>query len=64
MYISPDLTPKEQEINKKLWTELKKLNKDGNQYQIKTAEYCSGRAINNSPAALKLQCTPPPLITK
>ena len=35
IYITPDLTPKEQELNKKLRLELKELNKESNKYQIK-----------------------------
>ena len=38
IFISLDMTPKEQEANKKLRLELKRLNKDSKQYQIKTAE--------------------------
>ena len=44
IYILPDMTPKEQEINKKLRTELKKLNKDGNQYQIKNGRMVQWRS--------------------
>jgi len=29
IFITPDLTPKEQDVNKKLRIELKNLNKDG-----------------------------------
>lgn len=43
IYISPDMTPKEQEANKKLRLELKKLNKDGNQYQIKNGRIVQRR---------------------
>lgn len=43
LYISPDMTPKEQEANKKLRLELKKLNKDGNQYQIKNGRIVQRR---------------------
>ena len=43
IYTSPDMTPKEQEANKKLRFELKKLNKDGNQYQIKNGRIVQRR---------------------
>jgi len=32
MFITPDLTPKEQQANKKLREELKELNKEGRIY--------------------------------
>lgn len=35
LFITPDLTPHEQETNNKLRTELKELNKEGNLYRIK-----------------------------
>jgi len=35
IYITPDLTPTEQENNKKLRQELNELNKDGKKYMIK-----------------------------
>ena len=35
LFITPDLTPHEQEINKKLRIEFKELNKEGNLYRIK-----------------------------
>ena len=35
VFITPDLTPREQEVNKKLRAELKELNKDGNKFKIK-----------------------------
>ena len=35
VYICPDLTPKEREINKELRDQLKNMNKDGKVYQIK-----------------------------
>ena len=38
VFITPDLTPKEQAINKSLRTELKNLNKDGKVYQIKNGK--------------------------
>ena len=37
IFITPDMTPKEQEANKKLRNELKELNKEGRIYYIKTA---------------------------
>ena len=38
VFITPDLTPKEQEANKKLRAELKERNKNGNHYQIKNGK--------------------------
>jgi len=38
IFITPDLTPKEQEANKKLIVELRDLNKDGRVYYIKTTK--------------------------
>ena len=38
LFITPDLTPHEQEINKKLRIELKELNKEGNLYRIKNGK--------------------------
>ena len=35
VFITPDLTPKEQAVSKKLRAELKKLNKDGKKFRIK-----------------------------
>ena len=35
IFVTPDLTPKEQETGKKLRAKLKELNKDGRMYQIK-----------------------------
>ena len=35
IFISLDMTPREQELNKKLRLDVKELNKDGNRYQIK-----------------------------
>ena len=35
VFITPDLTPKQQELNKKLQAELKELNKDENRFRIK-----------------------------
>lgn len=35
IFVIPDLTPKEQELSKKLHVELRELNKDGKMYQIK-----------------------------
>jgi len=35
VFITPDLTPKEQEVNRKLQAELKELNKHGNRFRIK-----------------------------
>ena len=35
IYVTPDMTPKEQEANKKLRLELKELNKNRNHYWIK-----------------------------
>ena len=34
IYVTPNLTPKEQETNRKLYLELKELNKDSNWYMI------------------------------
>ena len=42
IFITPDLTPKEQEANKKLIVELRDLNKDGRVYYIKTTKQCRG----------------------
>ena len=38
LFITSDLTPKEQAANKKLHAELMNLNKDGKSYQIKMAK--------------------------
>ena len=38
VFITPDLTPKEQAANKKLRAELKELNKDGKKFKIKTGK--------------------------
>ena len=38
IFISPDMTPREQELNKKLRIDVKELNKDGNRYQIKNGK--------------------------
>ena len=38
VFITPDLTPKEQEANKKLRAELKERNKNGNHYKIKNGK--------------------------
>ena len=38
IFISPDLTPKEQEVNKALHLQLKELNKDEKRYQIKNGK--------------------------
>lgn len=38
LFITPDLTPREQEVNKKLRAELKELNKEGNLYRIKNGK--------------------------
>ena len=38
VFITPDLTRKEQECNKKLRAELKERNKSGNHYQIKSGK--------------------------
>ena len=35
LFITPNLTPREQEVNKKLRTKFKELNKEGNLYRIK-----------------------------
>jgi len=35
VFITPDLTTKEQAVNKKLRTELKNLNKEGKSYEIR-----------------------------
>jgi len=35
IFISPDMTHQEQELNKKLHLDVKELNRDGNRYQIK-----------------------------
>ena len=35
LYITPDLTPAEQEINRKLREELREKNREGNFYRIK-----------------------------
>ena len=41
IFISPDMTPREQELNKKLRLDVKELNKDGNRYQIKKRQDCA-----------------------
>ena len=38
IYITPDLTPKEQEINKNLRSQLAEKNKDGKQFRIKNGK--------------------------
>ena len=38
IFITPDLTPKEQKENKKLRAELKEKNKDGNFFRIKNGK--------------------------
>ena len=38
IYITPDLTPKEQELNKTLRSQLAEKNKNGNQYRIKNGK--------------------------
>ena len=38
IYITPDLTPKEQEHNKALRSKLSEMNKDGNRYRIKNGQ--------------------------
>ncbi|XP_065904034.1 uncharacterized protein [Dysidea avara] len=38
IFISPDMTPREQELNKKLRLDVKELNEDGNRYQIKNGK--------------------------
>lgn len=38
IYITPDLTPKEQELNKSLRNQLTEKNKNGNHYQIKNGK--------------------------
>ena len=38
IFITPDVIPKEQEVNKKLRDELKELNKEGRIYYIKMAK--------------------------
>ena len=38
IFVTPDLTPKEQEDNKKLRAELKEKNKDGNFFRIKSGK--------------------------
>ena len=38
LFITPDLTPREQEANKALRTELKELNKEQNLYRIKNGK--------------------------
>lgn len=38
LFITPDLTPHEQEVNKNLRSELKKLNREGNLYRIKNGK--------------------------
>ena len=38
IYITPDLTPKEQELNKTLRTQLPEKNKNGSHYQIKNGK--------------------------
>jgi len=44
IYITPDLTPTEQESNKKLRQELNTLNKDGKKYMIKNGAIVQRRA--------------------
>jgi len=43
IFISPDMTPREQELNKKLRLDVKELNKDGNRYQIKNGKIVQRR---------------------
>ena len=43
IFITPDMTPQEQELNKKLRLNVKELNKDGNQYQIKNGKIVQQR---------------------
>jgi len=43
MFITPDLTPKEQQANKKLREELKELNKEGRIYYIKNGKIVQRR---------------------
>ena len=38
VYITPDLTPAEREVNNQLCLKLKKMNKGGNRYRIKKWE--------------------------
>ena len=40
IYVTPDLTPREQQQNKVLKAELAEKNKDGNKYCIKMARLC------------------------
>ena len=38
IYVTPDLTPREQQHNKALKAELAEKNKDGNKYRIKNSK--------------------------
>ena len=38
VFITPDLTPNEQKVNKELRTRLKEVNKDERRYQIKNGQ--------------------------
>ena len=44
LYVTPDMTKKEQEANKKLRHELKERNKDGNHYLIKNGKIVQRRS--------------------
>ena len=48
VYITPDLTPREQQHNKVLRAQLAERNKDGKKYWIKTEGLCRG-GVNTSP---------------
>jgi len=48
VFITPDLTPKEQAANKKLHAELKELNKDGKKFKIKKLENSAEEPLTGS----------------
>jgi len=56
VYITPDLTPREQQENKVLRSKLAEMNKTEKKYGIKTAGLCRG-VTNTFPLHIFTHCT-------